>query len=607
MAIVVGAGIGFWIISELWSDEFLVFEDIHVHGGLANQLPSGKRLAGRIGSHFDNLTASIERLRDKDDAALKPNAELPNLEIPGAQVTVQAVVELARRVLRVRERRIGGDIFISATSLAPPPSPSFLVGATDCGKAAPVYVVVRLSSNRGELAEPVEALVCPAKAADGKGDGAALDSHVLESLLQVATLRAYERVYPCGIAAYYFHNWHRRSLDGRMLDPGFRRTNLMISACLLRSGQAEAAHANHLLGRIRQHSNQSEQALDYFAAAELLHWRAQSWWRQWLHEWGWWRVKYPPDFYGHWGSALLDKGRADVALAKFMEQTKQQRDSSLGYIGMGNALKVKARANDRVNGEMLRAALDVYCRGALKKRYDTEIRHALADFLEENHIIVGRCPDTNPDDVDLASSLGARIPQRVRSDPALAYAIRQRLKTVDLMPTEPRYGLALGRALRKSAQDEEAAVKVLERTLVFSVGTSWEIYAELAASYSMMKRPEKAAETLRRARSALAHIAEQEPFNAEARYHAALASLKLKEPYTAYDWATRAAARDPTYQPALLAQACAEWRRGRQGHARDRLAAALLLEDGKAGIDFVDGGLKTCIKEIAGVEDPSSQ
>jgi tetratricopeptide (TPR) repeat protein len=299
---------------------------------------------------------------------------------------------------------------------------------------------------------------------------------------------------------------------------------------------------------------------------------------------------------------LLDVDNPRAALWKFFEQVSHQPESTLGYVGMGNALSQLAKKDAR----MLEPALDIYCSGARRLRLDAEIRHVLADFLEANHRALGRCPERNPDEVNVASSQGTRIPIGLRGDSALAYAFRQRLKTVDLMPTEPKYGLALGQSLRR-AGDKDGAIAAFDRVLRFSQHLNWQAYGELAATYLAMGRRAEAEETYRRALHALTHLAGQRPFDEEVRAYAALASLQLKDNAEAVRWAREALVREPALQVARFTLACAEWRRGDKVAARAQLAAARMLDNGDDGLKSVDAFLRECVTGIDHLASEGSQ
>ncbi|HEX2890408.1 hypothetical protein [Vineibacter terrae] len=543
LALVGGIVVGTWIIVDLSSNEPLTFDDIYVHGTLVGQVPKGDYLAQRVGAYFDQVTASIAQFREIDTSASKPDAELPKLEIPGAQVSVQAVVQIVRRFLGFRERRIGGDVFVSEHPLEPQPPNASLVDAPACpdgGRA--VYVVIRLSVNRADLAEPVEVRVCRDKAPDGKIDSSALDAHTFEALLQRAALRAYERVNPCGSATYYFANWYRRFLDGRLVDADSRRASQMVSTCLAAGGADVAAYSYVMIGRIRQFFyQQPEEAIGYFESAENVHRKAHAPWRRYLHDHDWWWIRFPNDFYAHWGAALMDAQEPTKALEKYVLQVKYSPGSVLGYIGVGNALAEMARRTTPPDGGLLKAAREVYCYAALENRFDTEVRHAMADFLEKNQTSVEGCPDKSG--------------REDRSD-ARKYALVQRQKTVDLMPTEPRYGLALGRSLRAGGKHLDA-LAAFNQVLTFSGQEAWDAYAELATTYAALDQEANVTATYRRAYGALSRAAAQRPFDAEVRYHAALALLRLGEFGKAERYAVEASILDPSLGDAQLALACA--------------------------------------------------
>jgi tetratricopeptide (TPR) repeat protein len=570
VALVGGIVVGVWIVVELSDNDPLVFDPLYVHADLAGRVPAGDRLALRIGTHFDQFTAVVERLRAEDDVQLARDADLPKLDIPGAEISVQALVQIVRRFIGRREQRIGGDVFLSTTSLAAPSERSDAALPPDCKTGSVEYVVMRLLANRGELVEAAEAPVCVVRGADGKPALASLDVNMVESLLQLAALRAFQQLDPCGSAAYYFHNWYRRSLDGRVLDGNFRRTSQMIGACIVARGPDEAGYAHHLLGRVRQASGRSPEAPSYFDSAERLHLRSRSFVRRALHAARLWRV-HLPDLHAHWGSALLDVKKNEEALARFDFEIRYGSGSPLAYVGKGNAL-VEMAGNDR---QKLAAAVAVYCAGARRHRYDAEIRHVLADVLE-------RHPDLR----------GCSKKPVATSD----YVLQLRRKAVDLKPTDRKYLLAQGRSLRAAGRLNEA-VTAFNAVLHLGQEDSWEAYSELAASYVAMDRRDLRDQTYRRARESQKRLAEQWPMDAQARYRGALAALAVGDDNDARQRADEAVARDPGLSAARLALACAEWRRGNAGAARDQFAQ-VHASDRELSSDSVDPLLRRCVGEI---------
>jgi Flp pilus assembly protein TadD len=582
ITLVGGVVLGIWIIADLSINEPLLFDDIHVHRDLAARVADGKHLSRRVSVHLDQFTAAVERLRDRKDSALKADTELPNLEIPGAEVSVQAVVQIVRQFLGRQERRIGGEIFLSSVSLAPQTSGHGTADGGPCPADRVRYVVVRLTTNRGELGEPVEAMICLQASDGGKPGEPRLESNTVEALMQLAAMRAYERINPCASAAYYFRNWYRRSLDGREIDPEFRRATMAIGTCLSASGHREAAYAHHMLGRIRQATGRSHEALRFFESAERLHRATHPRWRRWLDEQRVWLIRFDNDLMAHWGSALMDVQRTAMALEKFDEQIQRGTPSALGHIGKGNALIVLAGGDET----KLKGAIAAYCRGYSQFRFDAEVRFELANILEKDRRLRG-C-------------------SKKRTAGDMSYVIELRQKTVDLYPMERRYAFALMRSLREQS-DFTGAVSTLNMVLHANRQDDWEAYSELADIYLRDGALHKVTMTYQRARDAYRRLAEQRPHDADARYHAALASLMLADDTEARERANEAIALDPRSAKARLALACAEWRRGDKAAARANLDAARMLDNGEDGLKTVDAVLQACAASIDHLANQGSQ
>jgi tetratricopeptide (TPR) repeat protein len=341
-----------------------------------------------------------------------------------------------------------------------------------------------------------------------------------------------------------------------------------------------AAYSYVMLGRIRQFFfKQTQEAVGYFESAENVHRKTHPEWRRYLHDHDWWWISFPNDFYAHWGAALMDAQEPSKAIEKYVRQIKYNPRSILGYIGLGNALAEMARKTTPPDERTLKAALEVYCYAALENRFDTEIRYAMADFLERNQGYIEGCPDKSG--------------QEDRSD-ARKYALVQRQKTVDLMPTEPRYGLTLGRSLRTGGKHQEA-IAAFNQVLSFSGQETWDAYAELATTFTALDQDSKVTATYQRAYGALSRAAAQRPFDAEVRYHTALALLRLGEYEEAKRYAADANVLDPSLSDARLALACAEKHLNKADPARSN---ALELKAESEKMASLDESLQACVADM---------
>jgi len=566
VALIVAIAVGVWIIVDLSDDEPLAFDQIHVHPDLKNHVPPADRLTQQIGSHFESLAAVIERLRETERASLVRDTDLPKIEILGSGLSFQAVVQVVRRLLGHSELRIGGDIFLSPTSVAPPDARTATVVTAACGDGEVFYVVVRLTTNRGEAADTADLPVCLAKGeAAGANRSAMLTVEALESMLQLVALRTLERINPCGAAAYYSNNWYRQSYDGRMLDPDFRRSGVLAAACIATRGAAEAGYAFYLLGRVRQVSGKPKEAIAYYADAEKLHRRSRPWWQRVLNGAGLWHIRLP-DLDVHWGNALMDDRRPAEALAKF-DRDLRYAGAAGAYVGKGNALREKANAGG--TAVPLAEICEVYRSGGKRYRFDAELRHVLANFVEE----------------EKAWSCA----QATTAMEAQVRVLGWRRKAVDLQPTDRKYLLALGRSLRTSG-DRDAAAAAFREVLRLGGDKEWEAYRELASVQSPAERPGEIAHAPPVASTS--QNAKQQTLDGPLRYQAALAALAAGASENALRKAGEWLATVTSAQEARLVLACTEQRLAAAGVGRTNAGA-----DRKPAAD-IDTVLKACLDEI---------
>ncbi len=455
--------VGIWIVIDLSDHEPLAFDQIHVHPELARRMPSAERLTLQIGGHFESLSAVIERLRETERASLAREADLPKLEILGSGVSFQAVVQVVRRLLGHRELRVGGEIYLSPVAVTPADERAATAMKAACADGEVVNVLVRLTTNRTEMSDAVDLPVCLKAGLPAEARPVGLTPEALEDMLQLAALRALERINPCGAAAYYTTNWHRRGFDGRMLDPEFRRSSALSAACIAVRGPAEAGYAFYLLGRVRQVSGRPGDAVKYYTDAEKLHIRSRSWVRRALHGIGLWRIRLP-DLDVHWGNALMDDKQPREALARYERDLRRGTASAGAFIGKGNALRELAEGGP---ARALADAIAVYKTGAKRHRFDAELRHVLANALED---------DPTP-----------RVTPAAKKQVA-EEVLRYRRKAVDLQPTDRKYLLSLGRSLRK-AGDPTTAATVFREVMRLGGDNEWEAYAELAALQAPRQDP----------------------------------------------------------------------------------------------------------------------
>ncbi|HKU94569.1 MAG TPA: hypothetical protein VJR58_04805 [Vineibacter sp.] len=561
MALVAAIALGIWIVVDLSNNEPLIFDQINVHPALKDRVPSAERLTQQTGSQFETLAAVIGQLRETERASLVRDTDLPKIEILGSGVSFQAVVQVIRRLLGHRELRIGGDIFLSPTSVIPPDAGAATAVRAACdGEVS--YVVVRLTTNVSEAADVAELPVCLAK---GEGTAtlpsAMLSIEALEAMLQRVALRALERINPCGAAAYYTTNWYRRGYDTRMLDPGFERSNAMAAACIATRGEAEAGYAFYQLGRVRGISGKHREAILYYADAEKLHRRSRPWWRRLLHSAGVWSIRLP-DLDVLWGVALMNDKRPGEALARF-ERALGGSASAGAYIGKGNALRelLKAHRTD----EALAAICNVYRTGGKRHRFSAELRHVLANFVED----------------EKAWSCA----QAATEEEARIRILGWRRKAVDLQPTERNYLLALGRTLRRVG-DRDAAVVAFRDALRFADGNEWEAYAELTATLSPPESPPVPPA------DAMPQIMKQQTLDGPVRYQAALAVLATGASEAALRRASALLATVSRAQEARLVLACAEQRLSATSAGSTDAAA-----NRKPGVE-IDTVVKACLDEI---------
>ena len=455
--------VGIWIVIDLSDNEPLAFDQIHVQPELARRMPPAERLTLQIGGHFESLSAAIERLRETEHASLAREADLPKLEILGSGVSFQAVVQVVRRLLGHRELRVGGEMYLSPVAVTPADERAVTAMKAACTDGEVVNVVVRLTTNRSEMADAADLPVCLKAGQSAEARPVGLTAEALEDMLQLAALRALERINPCGAAAYYTTNWHRRGFDGRMLDPDFRRSSALSAACIAVRGPAEAGYAFYLLGRVRQVSGRPGDAVRYYIDAEKLHIRSRSWLRRALHGIGLWRIRLP-DLDVHWGNALMDDKQPREALARYERDLRRGSASAGAYIGKGNALRELGEGGP---ARALADAIAVYKIGAKRHRFDAELRHVLANALEQ---------DPTP---RATSEAKKRAAEEV---------LRYRRKAVDLQPTDRKYLLALGRSLRE-AGDLNAAAAVFREVMRLGGDNEWEAYAELASLQTARAEP----------------------------------------------------------------------------------------------------------------------
>jgi len=265
----------------------------------------------------------------------------------------------------------------------------------------------------------------------------------------------------------------------------------------------------------------------------------------------------------------MDLEQWQAALEKFEEEFGRGAPSALAYTGKGNAL-VKLAGN---KDEKLRAAVEVYCAGALLHRFDAEIRHALAVLLEDRHELVG---------CQTWQDKKATVRQNI---------LRLRHKAADVAPTEPKYLVPLGRFLLK-VHEYDVALAIFSQALHVTGQEDWDAYAGLAQAYKSMGRPERIESTYRSAVDAYEHLASRRLMDADVRHRGALASLGLGWDERARQLAEAALERDPTLEGPRLVLDCVRWRARQADLTRPENAGA-------PGPVDIEAALKQCEQHLA--------
>lgn len=219
-------GLAGFIVFQAIKEPALVIDPIVVTLELAAQGTDGKQLAARIIEDLTSYDYLVHQVwSDKESRALDKPAQLPELQVPGAQVSLRQIVDAIRTVVS-RERRLSGQLLLVTHGAEP-----------ICGDGSPARTMqLRLRSDYDTFAYQQARQFCA-------GPGATQDA--IAKLMEDASMAVLRATNPCGAAAYYYALWKNQTIPSGQR---FQVAHRMVDVCMARPGGDDKAFAHQLRG-----------------------------------------------------------------------------------------------------------------------------------------------------------------------------------------------------------------------------------------------------------------------------------------------------------------------------------------------------------------------